>query len=182
VANLGSASPWAAKLGLTQEQAKKISEDFQRGIFSPEVMGLVDTDALVNEAKMAELAEKTQAAFAEKIAQKAGVKTNLVSNLFGYGSTGEGEKSGAVAEKQADEAMNKVATSVGDTVNGKDFAGKIIGYGDTIWGYFEKGIVDSAKQSSALQAAIDGMVANALANRGANGAQGSARSQGVPGV
>lgn len=183
VAKQGGASPWASALGLTQEQAKKISEDFQRGIFSPEVIGLVDVDALVNEAKMAELAEKTQAAFAEKIAKQAGVKTNLVSNLFGYGSGGgEGEKTGAVAQKQVNAAMQQVATTVGDAVKGKDFAGKIIGYGNSIWGYFEKGIVEQAKQSDGLQRAIDEMVAKALAQRSGGSATSAARSQGVPGV
>lgn len=184
VAKLGDASPWAAQLGLTQEQARKIGADFQRGIFSDQVMGLVDVGQLVNEAKLAELAEQTQTKFAQQIAAKAGVKTNLVSNLFGYGSTGaNGAQTGAVAEQQVANAMSQVAVTLGTTIKGKDFAGQIIGYGPTIWGYFETGIVDAAKQSNALREAFEVMaqkaVGKAAGSAPGNGATGAARAGGV---
>ena len=58
--------------GGDKEKGKKIVEDFQRGIFSPEVIGAIDVDALAREAGMASLAEKSQAAFSKAIAEKAG--------------------------------------------------------------------------------------------------------------
>lgn len=180
---------WAQQLGLTPATAAKIAADFQRGIFSPEVMGVINVDQLVNEAQMADLAEKSQAAFVNAIAKKAGVKTNLVSSMFGLGGSGEGggKGGGTGAEKQVAQAMDQVATSIGSTVAGKDFAGKMVGYGTTMWVSMEKGFVDTAKKSNALQEAIDGMVANALLRGGmssgksGSGATSAARSQGVVG-
>ena len=59
--------------------------------------------------------------------------------------------------------MSTLANSVGAQVKGKDFAGQMIGYGETIWGYAETGMVNKAKTSTAFQAAIDAMVAAAIA-------------------
>jgi hypothetical protein len=183
VAKLGDASPWASVLGLTQEQAKKIGTDFQNQIFSPEVMGLIDSDALVDQAKMAAMAEKSQQAFVDAIAKKAGVGGNIVSAMFGFGDkSGGAQGQDAKAKDMVDGAMSQVAGVMGDTVKGKDFAGRIIGYGNDIWGYFETGIVDKAKASTSLQAAIDGMVAVALGKRTGGSVSGTSRSQGVPGV
>ena len=182
VAKQGDASPWAAQLGKSQEEARRISQDFQRGIFSPEVMGLVNVDQLVNEARLAQLAEKTQSAFAQQIAAKAGVGTNLVANLFGFGSAGAGQKTGAVAEESVAAALKQVAGAVGVSVKKSDFAGTMVGYGNTIWGYFEQGIVSAAQKSDGLQRAIDGMVAKSLAKNGGGSVQGAARASGVPGM
>lgn len=179
VAKLGDASPWAAQLGLTQEDARRISEDFQRGIFSEGVMSLINVDALVNEAQMAALAEKSQAAFVDAIAKKAGVGNNVVGAMFGLsgGTTGAGGAS--PAQKSVEAAMTQVAGVLGDTVAGKDFAGRIIGYGENIWGYFEQGITDKAKSSTVLARAIADMVTAAIAGQTGGSVGGAARAGGV---
>ena len=102
---------------------------------------------------------------------------NLVSNLFGFNS-----KNGAgatVAQESVDAAMLQVATTIGDTVAGKDFAGKVIGHGKTVWGQFEKGFVSGAEQSSMLEAAIFAYVAKALAARTGGSVASAARGAGV---
>lgn len=181
VAKLGDKSPWAAQLGLTQEEAQKIGADFQQGLFSEGVMGLIDVDALVNQAKLAELADKSKAAFVAAIAQKAGVGQTVVGALFGFeGAGGSGKQGNATQAQQAvDSAMSQVAGVLGETVKGKDFARRIIGYGENIWGYFEKGIVDQAERSSALQQAISKMVAAAIGGQTGGSVSGAARAGGV---
>jgi len=166
VAKLGGASPWAAQLGLTQEEARKIGADFQRGIFSPEVIGLVDVNALINEAQMAQLAEKSKEAFANAIAQRAGVGTNVVSALFGLGGGSTGPGQGGNGRTLVDSAMNQVAGVLGESVKAEDFAGRVTGYGEMIWGYFETGIVGKAQNSTALQRAIAAMVSAAIGGQG----------------
>lgn len=98
VAKLGDKSPWAAMLGLTQEEAQKISTDFQNGLFSAGVLNLIDMDALANQARMAELAEQSQTAFAAAIAAKAGTGPNLVATMLGL-DTGAGTGGGGMASK-----------------------------------------------------------------------------------
>lgn len=165
VAKLGDASPWAAQLGLTQEEARKIGADFQRGIFSEGVVGLIDVNALINEAQMADLAQKSKEAFVNAIAQKAGVGTNVVGALFGLsgGSTGPGQ--GNQARTMVDSALNQVAGVLGESVQAVEFAGRVTGYGEMIWGFFETGIVTKAKTSSALERAIQAMVSAALSGQ-----------------
>ena len=159
VAKLGAASPWAAALGLTQEDAARISADFQRGLFTPEVLGLVDMDALVNEARMAELAEASQAALAKAIAASAGTSVNLVSNLFGFGGTAG---KGGVGARQAQEAMDQIGGALNTAANDEGFSDSLAGTGRTTWIHFQAGFVAAARGSDALKRAIEAIVQSVL--------------------
>jgi TP901 family phage tail tape measure protein len=67
-----------------KEQASKVVKDFQLGIMSPDVMKFVDTDKLVDAAKMEKVAEASQKALSEAIAKKAGVSDDEVARLLGF--------------------------------------------------------------------------------------------------
>ena len=146
--------------GGDKEKGRKIIEDFQNGIFSADVIGAIDVDALAGQAGMAALAAKSQEAFAQAIANKAGTSTSVVDTLLGFKADDKGVKPSDTA---AENAMAALASSVEAQVKGKDFAGKMIGYGETIWGYTEAGMIGKAKTSTAFQAAIDAMVNAAIA-------------------
>jgi len=165
--------------GGNKEKARQIVQDFQNGIFSPEVIGAIDVDQLANQAAMQDLAGKSQEAFAKAIAGKAGVADSVVKNLLGVNPNAKGDKP---ADTAAADAMNALAGSVGTVVKGKDFAGQIMGYGETIFGYVESGMVNKAKTSGALQSAIDAMVAGAFASYGNNGVGGAAGAAGASGL
>ena len=141
-------------------KAKKIIEDFQKGIFSPEVIGAIDVDKFASEAGMAALAEKSQAAFSKAIADKSGAGTDVVDSILGFKKNDKGV---SAADTAAEKSMNELAKSIGVQVTGKDFVGKMIGYGETIWGYTEDGMISKAKSSTAFAAAIDAMVAASIA-------------------
>ena len=145
--------------GGDKEKGRKIIEDFQNGIFSADVIGAIDVDALAGQAGMAALAAKSQEAFAQAIADKAGTSTAVVDTLLGFKADDKGVKPSDTA---AEKAMAALASSVEAQVKGKDFAGKMIGYGETIWGYTEEGMLNKAKTSTAFQAAIDAMVNAAI--------------------
>jgi hypothetical protein len=146
--------------GGDKDKGRKIIEDFQRGIFSPEVIGAIDVDKLASEAGMASLAEKSQAAFAKAIADKAGTGTDVVDSILGFKKNDKGV---SAADTAAEKSMSQLAAAVGSQVTGKDFVGKMIGYGETIWGYTEEGMINKAKSSTAFAAAIDAMVAASIA-------------------
>jgi hypothetical protein len=146
--------------GGDKDKGRKIIEDFQRGIFSPEVIGAIDVDKLASEAGMASLAEKSQAAFAKAIADKAGTGTDVVDSILGFKKNDKGV---SAADTAAEKSMSQLASAVGAQVTGKDFVGKMIGYGETIWGYTEEGMLNKAKASTAFAAAIDAMVAASIA-------------------
>ena len=146
--------------GGDKEKARKIVEDFQNNIFSADVIGAIDVDALAKQAGMAAFADKTREAFVQSIANNAGTSTSVVDTLLGFKADDKGNMPGDAA---AQNAMNALASSVGAQVKGKDFAGKMIGYGETIWGYTEAGMIGKAKTSTAFQAAIDAMVNAAIA-------------------
>jgi hypothetical protein len=111
VAKKGGASPWAEQLGLTQEDARQISEDFQRGIMSEQVKSLIDVKALVKEAQLAQLAEASQQAFAEEIAKLAGTKTGIASSLLGI------QKGGVSPTTKAD--ITAAASQYNRAINGE---------------------------------------------------------------
>jgi hypothetical protein len=156
-------------------KASKIIEDFQNGIFSPEVIAAIDVDKLANQAGMADLAAKSQEAFSKAIAQRAGVGQSVVDNLLGTKADAKGNRASDTAVASA---MNTIAGSIETQVKGNDFAGRMIGYGETMFGYFEDGIVNKAKRSAALTAAIDAMAAAAIDRQMAANGVGSAAAAG----
>jgi hypothetical protein len=165
--------------GGDKEKARQIVQDFQNGIFSPDVIGAIDTDALAKQAGMAALAEKSQTAFAAALAGKAGTSTAIIDTLLGFKAN---EKGVTPASTAATAAMDALANVVGTTVKGKDFAGQMIGYGETIFAYVEDGMVSEAKKSGALNAAIDAMVAGAFAKYGGGGVAAAAGANGAKGL
>lgn len=94
VAAGGESDQWASVLGLTQADAIRITKDFQRGLFTPEVIGLINVDALIGEVQAADAAEKSQAAFIESIASKAGVKSGVVYEAMGLADPNAGAELG----------------------------------------------------------------------------------------
>lgn len=101
VAKLGEKSPWAQALGLTKEQAEKVMRDFQNGLMSPEVIGLIDIPALVERIKQEQAAEASQEAFAEMLAKAAGVDKSVVEKVLGMpgGQKASGEKMGSALQE-----------------------------------------------------------------------------------
>lgn len=84
VAVRGDASQWAKVLGMDQETAKKVTEEFEAGIMSADVKALIDKQAIVDRVRLQALAQETQAAFADEIAAAAGADTRGVDELLGF--------------------------------------------------------------------------------------------------
>lgn len=195
VAKLGGASPWAAQiaaqLGVSgeevQAQAKAAVEAFAQGFRTPEVRKLIDEAMLVDQVKQAEAAKASLDSWGKEIAKQAGVNPSLKSGGAAVfdSAFGADKKTGKndAAEAAAQNASTLMVDALGSKL--KDEAGRAIGFGQTLWGKFEEGIVDQAKSSGALRAAIDAMVAAALAGKTGgppppgNGVSGAGKSNGV---
>lgn len=80
---------WAAMYGLTPEAASEIIKKFQMGIFDADVMKYVDTEALINTAKLEMMAEQSQKALSEKLAKQSGLSTDVFMGLFGLNQKDE---------------------------------------------------------------------------------------------
>lgn len=165
--NDGSWQETADKYAIaSREQAQSIVANFQAGNITPDVAKLIDTDALAAQARLKTAAEANYAAFAQAIAAKAGTdKTTaqtVLDNAFGVGTAKTGDQT--AAQKTGTSAAQALASAFQVEIKGKDFAGQMIGYGETVWGYAEKGIIDKAKTSKAFGAAIKLMVENVLAS------------------
>lgn len=144
----------------TQVDAAGLVKNLQKGLFSPEVIGAIDVDKLAAEPGMAGLARKSFEAFGKAMADNKG-GANIADMLIGFQAD---EKGVSPADTAAEKAVNTLSAAIGAQVTGKDFAGKMIGYGETIWGYTETGMLNKAKASTAFAAAIDAMVAASIAN------------------
>lgn len=165
--NDGSWQETADKYAIaSREQAQAIVANFQSGNITPDVAKLIDTEALAAQARLKTAAEANYAAFAQAIAAKAGTdKTTaqtVLDNAFGVGTAKAGDQT--AAQKTGASAARALASAFQVEISGKDFAGQMIGYGETVWGYAEKGIIDKAKTSKAFGAAIKLMVENVLAS------------------
>lgn len=80
---------WAAMYGLTPEAATEIVKKFQMGIFDADVMKYVDTEAMINTAKLEMMAEQSQKALAEKLAKQSGLSNEIFMGLFGLNQKNE---------------------------------------------------------------------------------------------
>ena len=110
VAKNGEASPWAKVLGMDQETARRLSEQFQKGLFTPEVIDkLINVDALVAEAQLQDQAQKLMEAFANSVATQAGVNPTVAKNLLSFGddTTAFDETAANVVKGVADSMVNK---------------------------------------------------------------------------
>lgn len=165
--NDGSWQETADKFGIANKaQAQGLIANFQVGNITPDVAKLIDTEALVAQARLKTAAEANYAAFAQAIADKAGTdKTTaqtVLDGAFGLGTAKTGDQT--AAQKTGASAAQALASAFQVEIKGKDFAGQMIGYGETVWGYAEKGIIDKAKTSKAFGVAIKLMVENVLAS------------------
>lgn len=183
VAAHGAASPWAAKLGLTQEEAKKIVSDFAQGFRTPEVRKLIDEAMLVDQTKQAQAAADSLTAWGNEIAAKAGVSTALAAGnkavanaIFGGTTKAAGKDSAGVQTTSYDAAAKAMLdgfaasaqTQVSDATFGKDMA-KI---GRQTFTLFEGGALEAAQESQAMKAWIYAMVLAAATQQKAGQAVG----------
>ena len=151
--------PTAEGAERTQVDAAGLVGNLQKGLLSADVIGALDVDKLANEPGMAGLARKTFAAFGKALDANAADAPNVADKLIGFKAD---EKGVSPADTAAQKAVETLAGAIGATVKSEDFAGKMIGYGETIWGYTEAGMIGKAKTSTAFQSAIDAMVNAAI--------------------
>lgn len=83
IAKNGAASPWASKMNMDQETAKRLSGQFQQGMLTPEVISkLINVDALKQQAQMQSQAEALTQAFSDSVAKAAGVDSKVVKSML----------------------------------------------------------------------------------------------------
>lgn len=119
-------SEWAGKLGMDQATAKRLTGQFQQGLLTPEVISkLIDVDALVKQAQLAEQAEKLTTAFAEAVVKAAGTTkgVSVVKAMLGGSdpakATGTTAKDIAAQLKKDMDAQASVYEGIGkSTIDG----------------------------------------------------------------
>jgi hypothetical protein len=112
VAVNGAKSPWAEKLGLTQEAAMQIVKDFTSGAMTGAVQALINVPALIQAAKTAQTAAALKDKFVADIAAAAGTGTSVVEALFGAAGGSTGDKKAAIV------GADKTATAIVGGVKG----------------------------------------------------------------
>ncbi|MCX6786848.1 MAG: hypothetical protein NTU85_03505 [Candidatus Kaiserbacteria bacterium] len=152
VAKLGDKSPWAAKLGLTKESATQIVNDFKAGLITPAVEALIDMPGLIDQVKLAALADQLTTAFVAKVAAAAGVGTSFVDAVTGFGG----------GEKQAATDVTTNMTTLGTDVV-KALAGQKASF-ETAGGEMIKALIKGIEgQGKALSGAAESLVNAMLA-------------------
>jgi hypothetical protein len=159
---------WAQMYGLTQESAKKIVTDFQAGLFTPDVIKLVDVNALTSQIQGEQAGAESTAAFAKMIANKLGVKDAgaLVASKTFQAIAGGVDADPTQQTNAAKKVLDSYASNVQTIVSGKDYAGRMIGFGTTTWGYYEQGLLEGAGKSQVFIAAMNAAIAAYLAAHG----------------
>lgn len=175
---------WAEMYGLTPESAARIVADFQRGLFTPEVQGLINVDQLVGQIQSEQAAGESKTAFANMIAGKLGVKDAgalVASQTFqaiAGGVDADPTQQAGAAQKVLDAYISNVET----IVTKGDYPGRMIGFGTLTWGYYETGLLEGAKSSTVFASAVDAAIGAWMARQAAPKAQGvvgAATSMGV---
>lgn len=175
---------WAEMYGLTPESAARIVADFQRGLFSPEVQGLINVDQLVGQIQSEQAAAESKTAFANMIAGKLGVKDAgalVASQTFqaiAGGVDADPTQQAGAAQKVLDAYISNVET----IVTKGDYPGRMIGFGTLTWGYYETGLLEGAKSSTVFASAVDAAIGAWMARQAApkqQGVVGAATSMGV---
>jgi hypothetical protein len=175
---------WAQMYGLTQESAKKIVADFQKGLFTQDVQGLINVDQLVGQIQSEQAAGESKTAFANMIAGKLGVKDAgalVASQTFQAISGGvdaDPTQQAGAAQKVLDAYLNNVNA----VVTGKDYAGRMIGFGTTSWVYYETGLLEGAKSSAVFASAVDAAIGAWMARQAAPKQQGVVGASNAMGV
>lgn len=169
---------WAEMYGLTPESAARIVADFQRGLFTPEVQGLINVDQLVGQIQSEQAAAESKTAFANMIAGKLGVKDAgaLVASQTFQAISGGVDADPTQQADAAQKVLDAYLNNVNSVVTGKDYAGRMIAFGTTTWVYYEQGLLEGAKESVVFAAAVDAAIGAWMAR------QQSAQPQGVVGA
>ena len=147
---------WAQMYGLTQESAKKIVTDFQAGLFSADVQKLINVDQLVGQIQGEQAAADSSAAFAKLIAGKLGVKDAgaLVASQTYQAIAGGVDADPAQQTAAAQKVLDAYLANVESVVTGKDYAGRMIAFGQTTWVYYEQGLLEGASTSAVFAQAV----------------------------
>jgi hypothetical protein len=159
VEKLGTNSPWAKQIGemlkvppdKVQAAAAQVVKDFQAGAMTAQVESVLNVPMLINQVRMAAMAEQMKTAFVEKVAAAAGVGTSFVDAVTGFGG-----KEGPTAAVTAN-----MASLGGDVVTA--LAGQQAAF-ETAGGDLIKGLIKGMEgQSSALSAAATRLTEQMLA-------------------
>ena len=155
---------WAAAFGLTPEAAKEIVLKFEAGLwFDPDVSKYINTQKLkeIYDAEM--LKGAGQSKFIDDLAKQLGIPTEKLTTMM---AKAVGETGTAVAKT----AATGLSTALDTAIKGSDTAGQMIGFGTTVWGQLEAGILAGSKTSTVFQTAIQNAINSYYANRtGASG-------------
>lgn len=175
---------WAEMYGLTPESAARIVADFQRGLFTQDVTKLINVDQLVGQIQSEQAAAQSKTAFANMIAGKLGVQDAgaLVASQTFQAIAGGVEADPAQQANAAQKVLDAYLNNVNTVVTGKDYAGRMIGFGSTTWIYYEQGLLEGAKESAVFAAAVDAAIGAWMARQAApkqQGVVGTANSMGV---
>ena len=114
---------YAEMFGLDAEKAKQIIKDFQMGNFTPDVMQYVDTDKLIDVAKMELIAQKSQEALYNKLAEESGLDKDIFAGIFGMSKDKSGKT--VVPELPAID-IAAVQGKINDQINAQPKNDKII--------------------------------------------------------
>lgn len=92
--------------------------------------------------------------------QGMGIGQQVAGALLG---TAQDDKGRSAIGTATERAMAMVASGLREQVDASEFRDSVTGYGAATWAYFQGGFVAAARQSVALQAAVQAMVYNAIA-------------------
>jgi hypothetical protein len=102
------------------------------------------------------------------IANKLGVKDAgaLVASKTFQAIAGGVDADPTQQTNAAKKVLDSYASNVQTIVSGKDYAGRMIGFGTTTWGYYEQGLLEGAGKSQVFIAAMNAAIAAYLAAHG----------------
>lgn len=147
---------WAEMYGLTPESAARIVADFQRGLFTPEVQGLINVDQLVGQIQSEQAASESKTAFANMIAGKLGVKDAgaLVASQTFQAISGGIDQDPGMQKDAALAVLNAFSANVSAVVNDDKYGQMMASYGTITWGLYERGLLTGAETSTVFQQAV----------------------------
>jgi hypothetical protein len=147
---------WAEMYGLTPESAARIVADFQRGLFTPEVQGLINVDQLVGQIQSEQAAAESKTAFANMIAGKLGVKDAgaLVASQTFQAISGGIDQDPGMQKDAALAVLNAFSANVSAVVNDDKYGQMMASYGTITWGLYERGLLTGAETSTVFQQAV----------------------------
>ena len=153
---------WMEMYGLDQEQAKKITEKFQMGLFDADVLKYVDKDKLKAQFKMKQLAELSQQALMEELGvASSGKGAAVMKTLMGFGTDAA---TGAETAPDAKPAVDGLLTSFSTQLTAQ--AERVAGLGAELFGGVKGGFLAAADNDLAFMQMIERMVAAAIKGAG----------------